>query len=335
MSDLHVYPPKNTLLAVLLLIGVAVMLAGNEPLPRADKEVGKPRHLLSWGKEGDKEGEFRSPIGIAINAKDEVFITEFHAHRVQKFNTDGKFLDLFQVAKHPGGIAVDAKGLIYVAAMLAGKICVYDPKGKLLHEWGKEGGDEGDFREPGGVTIGPKGTVFVADQSNHRIQVLTTEGKFITQWGEYGSKSGQFGGKGKAKSRLSGPHFLAFDRLKHLYTTEGAHGRIQKFTADGKYVLSWGNNSTDPGGFGGRSKDVRNPFPGPIGVAVDEANRVWVSSTNNRVQVFSSEGKFLGGFGEEGDGPGQFMIPHGMAFDSKGRLYVVDSSNHRVQQFAP
>jgi hypothetical protein len=62
---------------------------------------------------------------------------------------------------------------------------------------------------------------------------------------------------------------------------------------------------------------------------------VWVSATNNRVQFFSGEGKYLTGFDKEGDGPGEFRLPHGLAVDSKGHPYVVDSSNYRVQKFAP
>ncbi len=72
---------------------------------------------------------------------------------------------------------------------------------------------------------------------------------------------------------------------------------------------------------------------GPIGVAVDRHDRVWVSSLNDRVQAFTPEGKFLFGIGGTGTEPGQFEQPHGMAFDSHGHLYVADSGNQRIQKF--
>ena len=65
------------------------------------------------------------------------------------------------------------------------------------------------------------------------------------------------------------------------------------------------------------------------------SDRVWVSSLNDRVQLFTPEGKYLLGIGGTGKEPGQLARPHGMALDSKGHLYVVDTRNSRIQKFAP
>lgn len=107
------------------------------------------------------------------------------------------------------------------------------------------------------------------------------------------------------------------------------------FDADGKPLFAWTGIGDTAGCFGGRPKDRTNPFEGPIGIAVDLKGRIWVSGTNNRVQCFSSDGKFLTGIGDEGAEPGEFIIPHAMAIDSRGLLYVVDSSNQRIQVFEP
>src|SRR5258708_34507683 len=56
-----------------------------------------PRFLQEWGKRGKAEGEFDIPIGIAINRRDGIFVTEFLNNRTQKFNTDGNLLALFHV----------------------------------------------------------------------------------------------------------------------------------------------------------------------------------------------------------------------------------------------
>ncbi len=89
----------------------------------------------------------------------------------------------------------------------------------------------------------------------------------------------------------------------------------------------------DPGGFGA----YENPFStntfGPIGICTDREGRVWVSSLNGRVQLYTSEGEYLTGIGSVGSSPGQFVTPHGMVVDNEGYLYVVDSGNHRVQKF--
>ncbi|WP_068409888.1 hypothetical protein [Planctomyces sp. SH-PL62] len=66
---------------------------------------------------------------------------------------------------------------------------------------------------------------------------------------------------------------------------------------------------------------------------VDRHDRVWVSSLNDRVQCFTTDGRYLFGITESGPDPGQLDHPHGMAVDSRGRLYVADSSNQRIQKF--
>jgi DNA-binding beta-propeller fold protein YncE len=317
--------------------GVPVRAGDQFGLGRAKQATGDntnwgkpPRCLLTWGKKGTAQSEFRSPIGIAISAADEIFVTEFKNNRVQKFATDGKFLAAFSCAEVPGGIAVDKSGNVYVAPLMSHKVCVYSPAGKLLREWGKQGKGDGEFDQPGGIAVAPDGTVYVADQVNRRVQRFTPEGKFLLKWGEYGSKPGQFDGKEKLPNRTGGPNFVAVDRQGNVYTTEAALGRIQKFSSEGKVLLGFGDNSTGPGGFGGRP----NNLPGPIAVCVDKQGRIWVSATNNRVQQFSAEGKFLRGFGKEGSEPGEFRTPHGLAIDSKGHLYVVDAQNQRIQKFA-
>jgi sugar lactone lactonase YvrE len=304
-------------------------------------EVKSPRFLLAWGKKGDKPGEFYSPIGIAINSKDEVFITDLNNSRLQKFTAVGKYLGGFDLpgdapnrkSSQAGGIAVDDKGLIYLTFMVQDKVRVYTEAGKLVREWGKHGKADGEFQSPGGIILGPGGTVYVADQRNHRIQRFTTQGKFLAKWGEYGDKPGQFGSPDTAGSRFAGPHFLARDSKGRLYTTEGVRGRVQQLSSDGKPLNAWGDKGKQPGGFGGLQTGYAKLTFGPIAIIVDRHDRVWVSSLNDRVQVFTPEGKYLFGIGVTGNGPGQFARPHGMALDSKGHLYVSDAGNQRIQKF--
>ena len=300
-------------------------------------EAKAPRFLLEWGKKGTKPAEFHFPIGIAITAADEILVTDNKNQRVQKFSTEGKFLKAFTVPRSPGGIALDQTGNIYVAHLLLDKVCVYSEEGKPLREWGKTGKGEGELKQPGGIVVHPDGSVYVADMENSRLQKFTSKGKFVTQWGEYGLKPGQFGGNGSPKSRVTGPNFLALDRQGNIYTTEGSVGRVQKFTAAGKYLLSWGNNDDKPGSFGGffdRYPERKPQMQGPVGICTDKQDRLWVSALSGRVQQFTSEGKYLRGFGERGTKPGQFYAPHALAFDSRGNLYIVDASNNRIQKFA-
>jgi hypothetical protein len=329
---------------LLLLVGffaaTPAILVGADESQRADKSQ-SPRFVLAWGKKGDKPGEFYSPIQIVINKQDEIFVADVNNARVQKFNTEGKFLSGFdlplddpkRISCQVGGMAIE-HGMIYLALMAQHKLMVFTESGKLLREWGKRGKGDGEFHQPGGIVLRKDGTLFVADQCNHRVQKFTKEGKFLGKWGEHGDKPGQFGAPEHAGSRFGGPHFLAQDSKGRLYTTEGVASRVQQLSPDGKPLLAWGDKGDQPGGFGSLKLGLSKFGFGPIGIMIDRRDRVWVSSLNDRVQQFTLEGKFVLGIGGTGKGPGQFSRPDGMAMDSKGFLYVADASNQRIQKFA-
>ena len=58
-------------------------------------------------------------------------------------------------------------------------------------------------------------------------------------------------------------------------------------------------------------------------------------NTVSRISQFSKDGKFIKTWGKLGSGPGEFKTPHALAFDSRGRLFVADRGNNRVQVFEP
>lgn len=299
------------------------------------------RVVLTWGSPGDKDGEFHSPIGIAINRKDEVYVTDLNNARVQKFSADGRRLGGFDLpwdnpkkrSSLVGGIALDGNGLIYLSFMIQHRVAVYGDDGKVVREWGKLGKEDGEFNQPGGVLLAADGAVYVTDQCNHRVQKFSPEGKFLGKWGGYGAEAGKFGAPDKEGSRFAGPHFLALDSKARFYTTEGVAGRVQQLGGEGRPLLAWGSKGSEPGGFGSFQTPYGKGTFGPIGVIVDPKDRVWVSSLNDRVQCFTPEGKFLFGIGGTGKEPGKFARPHGMAVDSKGFFYVVDAGNQRIQKF--
>lgn len=330
---------RVALLVALMAVGLTHPGRGEEG-PR--KTAG---FLLEWGKEGSAHGEFNFPIGVAINAADEVFVTDFYNARVQRFSAEGVFLASFATPPFPGGIALDSKGDVFVSH--AGippsrfekprerdKIAVYSPNGKLLRDWGKFGVGDGEFDTPGGIAISRDGRVYVADQCNRRIQVFTGEGKFLTKWGKKGFKSGEFGGDPHPKAFFAGPTFVACDSAGNVYTTEAILCRVQQFTADGKFLAAWGSAEAKPGGFGDYfTAFERQVMRGPTGLCFDARGRLWVNSIGGRVQRFTASGEYLTGFGAEGADPGRFYAPHGLAIDRHGHLFVVDSFNHRIQKF--
>jgi tripartite motif-containing protein 71 len=340
--------PRHPWIAAILTMSAPLLgLALLNFTVTADGDTQPIVFVKAWGQQGTRPGDFHFPIGIAINAADEVFITDHLNNRIQKFDNNGKLLGHFAVLPNPGGIALDRSGNLYLTHILAsGKskdrtadhVSVYRPDGRLLRQWGESGSGPGQFNCPGGIAVARDGRVYVADQTNHRIQVFDSTGKFLLQWGEYGNKPGQFGGKSSRNSRTGGPQFVAFDAAGHLWTTEGANCRIQQFTPAGKPLLAWGRAEDRPGGFGGYFTGFKTITPkslvGPIALCFDRDDHLWISAVSGRVQQFTKEGKYLRGLvAEQGCKPGQFYAPHGVALDSAGCLYVVDAYNHRIQKF--
>ena len=72
------------------------------------------------------------------------------------------------------------------------------------------------------------------------------------------------------------------------------------------------------------------------GVAITTDNRILLTdSTNNKVQMFTMEGKFLISVGEKGIGPLQFSYPIGIAVNPSGLVYIAERENHRIQVLHP
>lgn len=113
--------------------------------------------------------------------------------------------------------------------------------------------------------------------------------------------------------------------------TEAYGHQIHKFSPTGIHLMALGQKA------GGRNEeyfftpnDMHVAPNGDIFVAEGHSN---TAGTTARVLKFNADGEFLMSFGEMGSDDGQFMQPHALAMDSKGRLFIGDRSNNRVQIF--
>ncbi len=131
------------------------------------------------------------------------------------------------------------------------------------------------------------------------------------------------------------PHGLYVDKGGNVWVTDGqgkdgkGH-QVFKFSPDGKVLLTLGK-----AGVAGEGPDT---FNRPTDVAVAANGDIFVSDghggdSNARIVKFSKDGKFIKTWGKKGSGPGEFNLPHSLAFDSKGRLFVADRENNRLQIF--
>ena len=181
----------------------------------------------------------------------------------------------------PHGIHVDKDGNVWIADFANNKegtkgqqVHKFSPKGEKLLSLGiagKPGNADGQFNQPNDVVVGPDGSIYVSD--GHDAQGMITAQAIA-------------------------------DGLKR-----GATSRISKFTADGKFVKSWGTIGVKHG-----------EFRTPHALMFDARGRLWVADRgNHRIEIFDQEGKYL-------QSRYQFSRPSG--FFIKGNLlYVIDSES--------
>ena len=125
------------------------------------------------------------------------------------------------------------------------------------------------------------------------------------------------------------PHGITIDASDNVWLTDVALHQVYKYSHDGALLLTVGERGV-PG------TDSAH-FNRPSGVVAAPDGSFYVSDGygNNRVMAFAPDGRFLFQWGSKGQGPGQFDLPHGIARDAAGVLYVSDRSNGRVQLFDP
>ncbi len=131
------------------------------------------------------------------------------------------------------------------------------------------------------------------------------------------------------------PHGLYVDKDDNVWVTDGQgkDGKGQqvfKFSPDGKVLLALGK--------AGVAGDGPDTFNQPSAVIVAPNGDIFVAdghggNTNARIVKFDKDGKFIKAFGQHGSGPGDFAVPHCLAFDSKGRLFACDRGNNRIEIF--
>jgi DNA-binding beta-propeller fold protein YncE len=183
------------------------------------------------------------------------------------------------------------------------------------------------WKEVAAVAVDRQDRVFVFSRQPHAVLVFDRDGMFLTAWGE---------------GLFARPHGICIGPDDAVYCTDDADHTVRKFTPDGTLLLTLGV-SGKPSDTGATSVDYRTvrraaqPFHYPTNLALSLAGEMYVSDGygNARVHKFAADGRLLLSWGEPGSGPGQFNLPHGIAVDRHGTVYVADRENSRVQLFTP
>jgi DNA-binding beta-propeller fold protein YncE len=178
--------------------------------------------------------------------------------------------------------------------------------------------EEPGFRRPHGVSTDPFGNLFVADTGNHRVVHFDSKGRYVFEYGGYGWREGE----------LSEPSDVTAREGFRLFVVDEGNERIQEFDI--------GDTSPEgtvfPFGEGGGLGDQE--LVSPSRIEVDREGRIYVSDALcHCVWIFTPTGALYGKLGGLGESPTHFRDPGGVAVGPKGRVFVADSGNARVQVY--
>ena len=260
-----------------------------------------PTLLLTWGSGGTGPGQFNIPRSAATDAAGNVYIADFHNHRIQKFDSNGNFLSSWGSFgtspgqfREPASVAIKG-GTRYVVDHLNHRVQMFDLNGIFMGTFGTKGFGVGQLYFPLGIDVDSSGNIYVGEKLAHRVKIFNAAGTQLGVFGSFGSGPGQF----------NQPHDVALDAGGNVYVVSRQQDRVQKFTSTGTFISQWGTTGTGPG-----------QFNEPTGLAVGPFGSIFVSDEmNDRVQVFDSAGTYL----LEWSSP---IRPFELAVHTDGIIYV-------------
>jgi len=177
-----------------------------------------------------------------------------------------------------------------------------------------------------GVATNSKGHVFVYTRSGDtRLFEFDQNGNYVREIGQ-----GLYG--------FEFAHAVRVDRDDNIWAVDEGSNMVIKFNPEGRVVLVIGRRPEMVNGLVAGAPPLQPQpyvFNRPTDVGFDSAGNIFVTDGygNSRVVKFDKNGRFIKSVGSRGSQPGQLNLPHTMAMDALGNVYVGDRSNARVQVF--
>jgi DNA-binding beta-propeller fold protein YncE len=189
-----------------------------------------------------------------------------------------------------------------------------------------------NFQETAATAVdAATGHVWVIHRGPHPVMEFTAAGKLVRSFGD---------------GMYDRPHGIRVDTEGNLWTVDDGAHVVLKYDRTGRIRMvlgRWKQSSAQlapadaPPAWGARAitdKDLLR-FNRPTDVAWDASGNIYVSDGygNSRVVKFSREGRYVTEWGRRGQAAGEFNTPHAVVVDKRGRVYVADRENYRIQVF--
>ena len=262
-----------------------------------------------------------SPTGVAVTPSgDRIYVTETAGEfSIRMFDGGGNPIGTMTFPESTGTnhvpvyIAIDPEtDEVYVSDRPTGSIHIFDRDGRYQRQFNPAEPIEG--WQPLGLAFDEAGNLYVTDLSGETDKVLVFDraGVVVRTIGEDAS--------------LDFPNGVSVDAAGNTWVTDSNNGRLLVFDQTGRVIARVGR------GAGAGNLGL------PRGLAIDNQGRAFVVDTSGNgglVYAPLKDGdrtpEYLGFFGGHGLADGQFAFPMGAAVDDRGRVYVADTANNRVQ----
>jgi len=276
------------------------------------------------------------PSGLTTAPSGDLIVADDFNHRIQIYDSEGNLKTTFGKKgtlegefMYPKGVALDPAGNIYVADSWNHRVQKFDSEGNFQSSWGKYGRDKGQLNEPYDIWVEPSGNLLVVERSNHRIQIFRSDGVSL---GWVGSRATILEEKlayiyETSLEMFSPPVFefptsIARDEAGNYYVADSGNHRVVKFNREWKQQHVFGEKGKEAG-----------RFLYPMAVAVGSNKLVYIADlNNNRLQVWTPEGLYLGAI-DEADDNQPLKMPSVLCADPSGDIRVALTFNTLIFKF--
>jgi len=309
---------------------------------------------------------FNGPVGVAVDATGNLYITDAGNQRIRKVNAAGYISTIAgtggccgfsgaggpataAMINSPYDIKLDGAGNVYFSDYGVPYICKINAAGILSVLSGTgTGGFSGDggaataakIKGPRGIALDPSGNLYFADGLNLRIREINTAGNINTIAG--GNQLGDQGFAGDGASaylaEFNTSSGVWTDPAGNVYVADGGNSRIRKISTTG-VITTWAGGSIS--GFAGdggpaTAAELDNPYGG----ITDRFGNTYIADYgNNHVRKIDPSGIITtvagggsAGLGDGGPATAAEISAYGVGVDTSGNIYIADGSHNRIRK---
>ncbi len=319
------------------------------------------------GSSGDNgpatQAQLWNPQGLALDGAGNLYIADTSNHRIRKIDSAGTITTVagnglpestgdggpaaLAQFKYPVDVAFDRRGNLYVAEAGGRQVREIDQNGRIstVAGTGVKGfsGDGGPATQaqlgwPLAIATDDAGNLYIADSDNHRIRKVDAAGTITSIAGNGNQGLAGDGGPAVA-AELNAPEGVAVDRAGNVYIADIFNHQVRKVDGSGQVNTIAGSGIRGLAGDGGPAVTAQLAYPSAV--AVDGDGNVYIGdSGSHRVRKVDQNGTIttFAGAGPSYPGDGGLATeaalrsPRFAYVDAAGKLYIADSSNHRIRR---